>query len=75
MDEGIRVSRSNCGPVLDAVQLVTHHAKHGCNLQPGDLLGSGRCPGLMTKNLDACWSLLAMGAHLFSLTSESAWFS
>jgi fumarylacetoacetase len=22
-------------------QLVTHHASNGCNLQPGDLLGSG----------------------------------
>ncbi|HEX2545134.1 MAG TPA: fumarylacetoacetase [Ramlibacter sp.] len=27
-------------------QLVTHHASNGCNLQPGDLLGSGTLSGL-----------------------------
>ncbi|MBL6076576.1 fumarylacetoacetate hydrolase family protein [Belnapia sp. T18] len=26
-------------------QLVTHHASNGCNLLPGDLLGSGTCSG------------------------------
>ncbi|WP_338661918.1 fumarylacetoacetase [Pararoseomonas sp. SCSIO 73927] len=26
-------------------QMVTHHASNGCNLLPGDLLGSGTCSG------------------------------
>jgi fumarylacetoacetase len=26
-------------------QLVTHHASNGCNLRPGDLLGSGTVSG------------------------------
>jgi fumarylacetoacetase len=26
-------------------QMVTHHASNGCNLQPGDLLGSGTVSG------------------------------
>ena len=26
-------------------QLLTHHASNGCNLQPGDLLGSGTVSG------------------------------
>lgn len=25
--------------------MVTHHASNGCNLLPGDLLGSGTCSG------------------------------
>jgi fumarylacetoacetase len=24
-----------------AAQIVTHHASNGCNLQPGDLIGTG----------------------------------
>ncbi len=28
-----------------AAQLVTHHTVNGCNLQPGDLLGSGTLSG------------------------------
>ena len=27
-------------------QMATHHASNGCNLQPGDLLGSGTVSGL-----------------------------
>jgi fumarylacetoacetase len=26
-------------------QLITHHASNGCNLRPGDLLGSGTVSG------------------------------
>ncbi|MFO1271765.1 MAG: fumarylacetoacetase [Rubrivivax sp.] len=41
-----RLSQSN---LLDAywtpAQLLTHHASNGCNLQPGDLLGTGTISG------------------------------
>lgn len=37
-----RVSRSNARHMYwTAAQLVAHHASNGCNLRPGDLLGSG----------------------------------
>lgn len=38
-----------------AAQLVTHHTVNGCNLQPGDLLGSGTLSG---PTLDQAGSLL-----------------
>jgi len=42
----VRLSQSN---LLDAywtwAQMLTHHASNGCNLQPGDLLGSGTISG------------------------------
>ena len=36
-------------------QLVTHHASNGCNLNPGDLLGTGTISG---PDADSCGSLL-----------------
>ncbi len=38
-----RLSRGTVGPSMywTVAQLVTHHASNGCNLQPGDLLGTG----------------------------------
>jgi fumarylacetoacetase len=40
-------------------QLVTHHASGGCNLRPGDLLGSGTVSGPETEErgslLELCW--------------------
>jgi len=40
-----------------AAQLVTHHTVNGCNLQPGDLLGSGTLSG---PTLDQAGSLLEL---------------
>lgn len=44
--EPVQLSRSN---VTDAywtlAQMVTHHTVNGCNLQPGDLLGTGTLSG------------------------------
>jgi fumarylacetoacetase len=42
----LRLSRSSFQDVYWTVaQMVTHHASNGCNLQPGDLLGSGTISG------------------------------
>ena len=42
----IRLSRANLSALYWTVaQLLTHHASNGCNLQPGDLLGSGTVSG------------------------------
>jgi fumarylacetoacetase len=45
-DEGMaphRLSRGNASVAMywSAAQIVTHHASNGCNLQPGDLIGTG----------------------------------
>ncbi len=42
----VRVSRTNFRSLYwTPAQLVTHHASNGCNLCPGDLLGSGTVSG------------------------------
>ena len=38
-------------------QMVTHHSVNGCNLRPGDLLGTGTISG---PTLDSCGSLLEL---------------
>ena len=41
-----RVSRGNFSVMYwTLAQLLTHHASNGCNLQPGDVLGSGTVSG------------------------------
>ena len=43
---GVRLSRSNfCDAYWTLAQLVAHHTVNGCNLQSGDLLGSGTLSG------------------------------
>ena len=43
---GERISRSNfTDGYWTAAQLVAHHSVNGCNLQPGDLLGTGTLSG------------------------------
>jgi fumarylacetoacetase len=46
MSEPVRLSRGNLRHLYwTPAQLLTHHASNGCNLQPGDLLGSGTVSG------------------------------
>jgi len=46
MGEAVRLGRSNLRNLYwTPAQLLTHHASNGCNLQPGDLLGSGTVSG------------------------------
>jgi len=33
--------RADSAMYWSAAQIVTHHASNGCNLQPGDLIGTG----------------------------------
>jgi fumarylacetoacetase len=44
---GARVSSANAQEAAywTPAQLITHHTSGGCNLQPGDLLGSGTLSG------------------------------
>jgi fumarylacetoacetase len=46
MGDAIRLGRSKLRRLYwTPAQLLTHHASNGCNLQPGDLLGSGTVSG------------------------------
>jgi fumarylacetoacetase len=54
-----RVSRSSVAELYwTPAQLVAHHASNGCNLRPGDLLGSGTISGA-TRDTRACLLELA----------------
>ncbi|MBA3557690.1 MAG: fumarylacetoacetase [Gemmatimonadaceae bacterium] len=42
----VRLSRTNFGSMYwTPAQMLAHHASNGCNLRPGDLLGSGTVSG------------------------------
>ena len=46
MKQPVRLSRASSRDAYwTAAQMVAHHASNGCNLQPGDLLGSGTLSG------------------------------
>jgi fumarylacetoacetase len=46
MDKAARISRSNFRSMYWTVaQMVAHHTSNGCNLRPGDLIGSGTVSG------------------------------
>lgn len=47
----VRLSRAGLGGMYWTVaQLITHHASNGCNLRPGDLLGTGTISGPEPEN-------------------------
>lgn len=48
-------------------QLVTHHTVNGCNLQPGDLFGSGTLSGPTLDQAGALLELTTGGKHPISL--------
>ncbi len=48
-------------------QLVTHHASNGCNLQPGDLLGTGTISGPPPGNSGSLLELTSRGASPITL--------
>jgi fumarylacetoacetase len=65
------LSRGNSAAAMywSAAQIVTHHASNGCNLQPGDLIGTGT---LSTDSDDGLGSLLEIsrgGKHSVELES------
>jgi fumarylacetoacetase len=63
-----RVSRSNASDLYwTAAQLLTHHASNGCNLQPGDLLGSGTVSGPTKESRGCLLELTWRGTEPFVL--------
>lgn len=50
-------------------QMVAHHTSNGCNLQPGDLLGSGTISGAKPDSLGSMLELTGRGANPLALPS------
>jgi fumarylacetoacetase len=48
-------------------QLLTHHASNGCNLQPGDLLGSGTVSGDAPESRGCLLEMTSRGTEPFRL--------
>jgi fumarylacetoacetase len=60
----VRLSRSNLRDLYwTPSQLVTHHTSNGCNLRPGDLLGSGTVSGADAGSLGCLLELTRRGAE------------
>ncbi len=67
-EPAVRISR---GSSLDLywsfAQMLTHHAMNGCNLRPGDLLGSGTISGAAPDSRGCLLELTRRGAEPLSL--------
>ncbi len=74
-DEPLRLSRNAFRHLYwTLAQMVTHHASNGCNLRPGDLLGSGTVSG-PTEEALGCLLEITQGTRAVQLpTGESRTF-
>ncbi len=72
----IRLSRASLTNLYwTLAQLLTHHASNGCNLRPGDLLGSGTVSGPARENRGCLLELTGRGTEPVVLpTGESRRF-
>lgn len=62
------LSRSNAKHMVwTAAQLLTHHASNGCNLQPGDVLGTGTISGPRPEQAGSLLELTQGGRHALAL--------
>lgn len=71
-----RLSHGNaCNMYWTAQQIVTHHASNGCNLRPGDLLGTGTISGASPDSYGSLLELTGGGAKSLALpTGEERTF-
>jgi fumarylacetoacetase len=68
--DAVRLSRGNLRDMYWTVaQLLTHHASNGCNLQPGDLLGSGTVSGPKDESRGCLLELTRRGVEAITLPS------
>jgi fumarylacetoacetase len=68
MKTPVRLSRGNARDAYwTAAQMVAHHASNGCNLQPGDLLGSGTLSGTTPGEAGSLMELTQAGKAPLSL--------
>jgi fumarylacetoacetase len=65
-----RLSRGNFqGMYWTLAQLIAHHTSNGCNLQPGDLLGSGTVSGATRDSRGCLLELAWRGTEPLSLAN------
>jgi fumarylacetoacetase len=70
MKAPVRLSRGNARDAYwTAAQMVAHHTSNGCNLQPGDLLGSGTLSGATPDAFGSLMELSLGGKSPLQLTS------
>ena len=68
MKAPVRVSRSNFrDSYWTPAQLVAHHTSNGCNLRPGDLLGSGTISGASPDSFGSMMELTQAGKNPLAL--------
>jgi fumarylacetoacetase len=64
-------ARLSCGNFRDSywtvAQMVAHHSSNGCNLRPGDLLGSGTISGASPDSLGSMMELTQGGRQALPL--------
>ncbi len=64
----VRLSRASLAHLYwTLAQLLTHHASNGCNLRPGDLLGSGTVSGPARENRGCLLELTWRGSEPIEL--------
>jgi len=66
-----RLSQGNAREAMywTVAQIVTHHASNGCNLSPGDLLGTGTLSGPERSSFGSLMELTRNGAEPLQLPS------
>lgn len=65
-----RLSQSNFSDAYwTLAQMITHHTVNGCNLQPGDLLGSGTLSGALPEQAGSLLELSAGGKKTLMLAN------
>ncbi|WP_374657985.1 fumarylacetoacetase [Inhella sp.] len=63
-----RISQSNAKHLVwTPAQLITHHASNGCNLRPGDLLGTGTISGPQPEQAGSLLELTLGGKQALAL--------
>ena len=73
MQAPVRLSRASFRDSYWTVaQLVTHHTSNGCNLRPGDLLGSGTISGATPGTYGSLMELTQGGRQPVQLPSREA---
>lgn len=70
-EEGVRLTRGNTTQAAywTAAQLVAHHTVNGCNLQSGDLLGSGTLSGATLSEAGSLLELTQGGKQAITLAN------
>jgi fumarylacetoacetase len=64
----IRLSKGNARDLYwTLAQMLTHHASNGCNLQPGDLLGTGTVSGPSKDSAGCLLEMTRRGAEPIQL--------